>query len=56
VVAAVESILYGTTLAAWDGPWSPGGVLVVGAAIPVLWLLVTSISLFRVRTAGYPLT
>jgi hypothetical protein len=55
VAAAVESFLYGTTLVAWEGPWSPGGVLVVGAAIPVVWVLLTSISLFRGRSAGYPL-
>ena len=52
VVATVESLLYGSTLATWTGPWSPGGVLVVGAVLPIGWILVASISLFRNPSAG----
>jgi hypothetical protein len=49
VVAAVEAGVYGTTLLGAGGAWSPAGVLVLAALLPLLWI--GAVSLVMVRSA-----
>ena len=46
-LAALETALYGTTLLGAEGTWSPSGVLVVGAVLPLLWVGAASLVLAR---------
>lgn len=46
-VAALETALYGATLLGAEGAWSPSGVLVVGAVLPLLWVGASSVVLAR---------
>ena len=47
VLAALETLVYGTTLLAAEGTWSPSGVLVAGAVLPLLWIGAASLVLTR---------
>ena len=46
-LAALETALYGATLLGAEGTWSPSGVLVVGAVLPLLWVGAASLVLAR---------
>lgn len=46
LVAAVACLVYGTTLVAENGAWSPSG-LVLTALLPLLWIFATSAVLVR---------
>ncbi len=47
VIAALETAVYGTTLLVAEGAWSPSGVLVAGAVLPLLWVGAASVVLAR---------
>ena len=46
-IAALGTVAYGTTLLAAEGAWSPSGVLVAGAVLPLLWIGAASLVLAR---------
>ncbi len=46
-LAVLETFVYGTTLLGAGGTWSPSGVLVVGAVLPLLWVGAASLVLAR---------
>jgi hypothetical protein len=49
LVTTIDCLIYGTTLVAASGYWSPSG-LVLAAILPLLWIFATSIVLIREPT------